>query len=271
MPALSSWADGTNRDRDITSKSVSCAECGECLDSLPPLPSGETAPCPKCGSTARTLYKTTRGSITPQGHLASLQTRADRAIGFRESAREGRAASADRHDDGFLSYSISGSSPQGEEDTPTACRVLVSVLNASGGNSTDPVRGEGVIDCPALDRELADKRLSIQVVRAIVDQSLWERLNQQGRAEELNVSEEQLVAQVKDAIQKKANDRAIPRAVRQSLTLAHDATRLPVLGFQDVVEEFQAQSGRWAKSLGFGAVWLLGPHDSLTWRFDAQA
>ena len=149
-----------------------------------------------------------------------------------------------------------------------ACRVLVSVLNASEGNWTDLVPGEGVVDCEAVDSDLPDRKLSIQVVRAIVDQSLWKQLNRQGSFEELNVSKGQLVGQMKDAIEKKANDRTIPRTVRQSLTLALDATRLPVLGFEDVVEEFQAQFGTWAKSLGFEAVWLVGPQDSLTWRLD---
>ena len=58
---------------------------------------------------------------------------------------------------------------------------------------------------------------------------------------------------------------------RSNLMLALDATRLPVLGFEDVVEEFQARFGTWIKSLGFEAVWLVGPQDSLTWRLDNAA
>ena len=203
------------------SNSVFCRECGECLDNLSPLPSGERSLCPKCGSTARSFHVAISETIRLQDHVAALGRREGRAIGFRESAREGRATSADRNDDGSLSYSILGSSPQGEEDTLAACHVLVRVLNAIGGNWTEPsVLGEGVVDCEAVDRALPSRKLSIQVVRAIANPNLWEKLNRRGIFEELNVTNDQLVAQMKEAIEKKSNDRAIPRTIRQSLTLA---------------------------------------------------
>lgn len=252
------------------SHSVFCNECGERLDNLPDLPSGERVPCSKCGSTVRDIHVAISETIRLQGHVAMIGRREDRAIGFRESAREGRVTSADRNDDGSFSYSILGSSPQGEEDSLAACRVLVSVLNAAGGNWTNPVPGEGVVDCEAVDSNLPGRKLSIQVTRAIADQSLWKQLNQRGSFEELNVSKEQFVAQMKNAIENKATERKIPRAVRQSLTLALDAIRLPVLGFEDIVEEFQSRFGKWTESLGFKAVWLVGPQDSLTCRLNGN-
>jgi hypothetical protein len=195
-----------------------------------------------------------------------LGRRDGRVIGFRESERKGRAASADRHNDGSLSYSILWSSPQGEEDTLSTCRILVNALNAAGGNWPNPVPGEGIVDCEAVNLNLQEQKLSIQVIRAIADQQLWKRLNLEGNFQDLNVSKHQLVSQIKAAIERKANDRAIPRIIRPSLTLALDATRLPVLAFEDVVEMFQSQFGVWTKSLGFEAVWLVGPQESLTWR-----
>jgi hypothetical protein len=111
---------------------VQCSNCGECLDNLPALPSGENVPCPNCGSTARNIHVMVSETLSLTGHVAMLGRREGRVIGFRESEREGRAASADRHNDGSLSYSILGSSPQGEEDTLSTCRILVNALNAAG-------------------------------------------------------------------------------------------------------------------------------------------
>lgn len=251
------------------SNSVHCSDCGKCLDDLPPLPSGQKAPCPNCGSTARNINVMVSDTIKVTDHMALLGRRKGRAIGFRESEREGRATSADRHDDGSLSYSILGSSPQGEEDTLLTCRVLVGALNASGANWSEPVPGEGIVDCETIDANSSAKKLSIQVTRAIADQELWKKLNLEGNYRHRNVSKNQLASHIKHAIEKKANDRAIPRTIRSSMILALDATRLAVLGFEDVVEEFQSQFGAWTRSLGFAAVWLVGPQDSLTWRLDA--
>lgn len=252
--------------------SVLCSGCGECLDDIPDLPSGERTPCPKCGSTDRVpqaLNVMVSETLTLQEYIATMgEGRNGKKTGFRETAREGRITSVDRSDDGLLSYSILGSSPQGEEDTLPTCRVLISVLNASGGHWTDPVRvpDDDVVDCEAVDVNHRDRKLSIQVVRAIVDEKLWNQLNEQGRFEELNVSKKQLIVQIKSTIEKK--NRAIPRADHPSLTLALDATRLPVLGFEDVIEEFQSQFGSWTRSLAFEAIWLVGPQSSLTWRLD---
>jgi hypothetical protein len=208
-------------------------------------------------------------TLRAQEYIAIIrEARNGKKNGFVETAKEGRVTSVDRSDDGLLSYSIQGSSPQGEEDTLPTCRVLISVLNASGGNWMDPVRvpDDDIVDCEAVNVNHPDRKLSIQVVRAIVDKKLWNQLNEQGRFEELNVSKEQLIAQIKSAIEKK--DRAIAPADHPSLTLALDATRLPVLGFEDVIEEFQSQFGSRTRSLGFEAIWLVGPQSSLTWRLD---
>jgi hypothetical protein len=252
----------------MSDKSVFCGKCGECLDDLFVPSSGERIPCPQCGSKRRDIHAAISGTIKLSGHVAAVGRREGRAIGFRESDREGRTTSADRNDDGSLSYSILGSSPQGEEDTPLVCQVLVSVLNTLGENWTTPVLGEGIVDCEASENNLPNRKLSIQVVRAIVDEGLWKQLSRQGVFEGLNITKEQLATQMKDAIEKKANDPVISPLVHRNLTLALDATRLPVLGFEDVVEEFKIQFGAWAKSLGFEAIWLVGSQGSLTWRLN---
>jgi hypothetical protein len=247
--------------------STYCKNCGVSLDNLLSPPSGQRSPCPNCGSTVRHINVSVSETINVSTHLSALARRGGKTIGFRESEREGRATSADRHEDGSLSYSILGSSPQGEEDTLSACRMLIKVLNASGANWSEPTPGQGIVDCEAVDAKFPDRKLSIQVIRAISDQDLWKKLNIQGSFDDLNVSKDQLVNHLRDAIMKKAA--AIPQGIRRGLTLALDATRLPVLGFQDVAEEFKCQFGPWSKSLGFESVWLVGPLESLTWRLDA--
>jgi len=171
--------------------------------------------------------------------------------------------------DGNLSYSLSGSSPQGEEDTLTACQILVSKLNKAGGGWDKPSRVcDGPVDCEAADQETTSRKLSIQVIRANVDPKLWETLNQTGKIEATGVAKLALVEQIKAAIEVKANDRKLPMITRHGLVLALDATRLPASGFDSVVREFRSKWGDWASKLGFDAIWLVGPLDSLTWRLD---
>jgi hypothetical protein len=202
-------------------------------------------------------------------HASALQKREEEAIGYSESPRQGRAAAASMGKNGNLSYSLSGSSPQGEEDTLRACQILVTKLNEAGGDWDQPsLVCDGPVDCAAIDREDASCRLYIQVVRANVDSRSWATLNQTGKIEETGVAKQTLVEQIKAAIEAKANDRKLPMATRRGLVLALDATRLPASGFDSVVREFRSKWGDWANKLGFDGIWLVGPLDSLTWRLD---
>lgn len=202
-------------------------------------------------------------------HASALQRRDEEAVGYTESERQGRAAAASMGKDGYLSYSLTGSSPQGEEDTLRACQILVSRLNQAGDGWEQPrLLCDGPVDCEAVHREATGRKLSIQVVRANVDPALWRTLNQTGRIEESGFAKEAVVEQIKAAIEAKATDRKLPARARDGLVLALDATRLPVSGFDAVVREFRSNWGDWAHKLGFDAVWLVGPLDSLSWRLD---
>lgn len=125
-------------------------------------------------------------------------------------------------------------------------------------------------DCVALDKNNSKTRIRIQVIRAMADQGMWRQLAKAGRVSGSNVHKTELLRQLKQSIEKKANITKIPPAIRASLILALDATLLPALSFDDVIEEFKFQFGVWASSLGFQSIWLVGPMPALTWRLDSQ-
>ena len=252
---------------------VYCGQCGRCLDGLPGVDAdGKQAPCPVCGSSSWKFRKSICGEVVAVGGYSALGKSGGKAIAFRESPRQGLASAADKHEDGSLSFTMTGRSPQGEDDTLPACRVLVDKLNKDkeGSKWGQPRKGDGAVDCRAIDERHPEKELTIQVVRAVVDQRLWRRLREVEAIRETAVTKGELVAQLKDAIESKADERRIPKMNRPSLMLALDATRLPAHAFDDVVEGFRLQWGSWAKTLGFGSVWLVGPSVSLTWQLDVN-
>ena len=248
--------------------SVFCRDCGRQLDGLSALPCAERIPCPDCGSTSRSFEESLHDGIGLGDYHSLLHQRESKAIGFRESARQGRTASADQIKDGALSYTLNGNSPQGEEDTLSACRILVNTLNKAGGNWHQPTIGDGAVDCQAVDRQSDERKLCVQIVRAIVDTEFWKTLNLEGKIER-NDYPKALAEQIKSAIDAKA--RKIPKTSRRGLVLALDATRLPGLGFEAVVEDFRSRWGLWAETLGFDSVWLVGPLESLTWQLDTRS
>lgn len=247
---------------------VRCNECGTDLSHVQDPPDGGRTPCPECGSTSRHISVSVSEGIRISEHVSVLKRRDDKAVGFSESQRQGRASWADQQLDGTQSFSLNGTTPQGEEDTLGACRILVSYLNRQQEKWSNLRAGEGEVDCEAMATVDSHERLCIQVVRAIVDPQFWQELSTSGKAQRCNVSTEQLAGLLRDAISKKADASRIPDALRQELHLALDATRLPGLAFDDVVAEFRNRYQAWTRSQGFAAVWLVGPNMDLTWRLD---
>ena len=82
-----------------------CSDCGENLDGLSDDSSENKVPCPKCGSTRRTFNVHVQEEIKLGDHVSAVGKRNKKTIGFRESERKGRAASADRNNDDSLTYS----------------------------------------------------------------------------------------------------------------------------------------------------------------------
>jgi len=242
--------------------STKCSNCRKQLDDLFNLPSGDRATCPNCGSKIRDFFDNIKEDLSASDHISALQERGERKIGFSESPRaDCRACFADC-DNGSLSYGISGSTPQGEEVTLEVCRLLIQKLNSEGRNWDDPVSGNGVVDCEALDLIDPQKHLQIQVVRANTEKSFWEELNTNGAVQR---SDADPSVRIEESIKKKEKIRL---SDRKGLTLALDATLLPGFAFDDVIREFRKRYSAQAVALGFDEIWLVGPIDKLIQKVD---
>jgi hypothetical protein len=249
---------------------VFCINCGAILDKTTNLLNSENQLCPKCGSAKKDLCINVADGIGSSDYMSAVGRKDQKTVGFRESERNGRVASADQNENGSLSYSIKGTSPQGEKDTLPACKILIQALNEAGENWAQPKESEDVEDCIATDKTDQRNVLRIQVVRAITDENLWRRLSEKGRLDKSEISKGDLLDQLKSSVEKKADNRKIPASIRPNLLLALDATRLPVLCFEDVIQEYEVRHGSWTRSQGFQSVWLVGPIPSLTWRLDSE-
>lgn len=258
------------KNKDLTPEDeMTKVYCGKCKIQLDESGSENLRnPCPACGSILRDIHVEIHDTGKASDHVGMLAEREGQTVGFRESERDGRITSADANDDGSLNYSIKGNSPQGEEDTLSACNQLIKILNQAGANWASPVPGDGVEDCVAVDNNDSKNKLLIQVIRAVVSRELWKRLNLEGKYENNNCRQEDLVEFLKEAISKKASDKKIPPSIRQTLVLALDANRLPVMGFTGVIAQYRSLYQTWTKAQGFREVWVVGPNAALVQRLD---
>jgi hypothetical protein len=195
-----------------------------------------------------------------------LHKRDNKAIGYSESVWQGRASSAERTLSDTLTFQIQGTSPQNEEDTLPACRILVQIWNNEGGTWTEPIAGQDDVDCWVKSTSDSNDIVLIQVVRAISEPELWNELSISGRVSRENIERSSIAISLKKSIEKKASRMTESR--RAKLCLALDATRLPGLCFDDNVAYFREYYGSWAGSLGFASIWLVGTMAGLVWRLD---
>lgn len=253
---------------DSVNQWMKCGACGAELDEPANTPIQARVPCPVCGSTKRLVTLYLSASVKVSSHLSALHERQGAAIGFSESARQGRTSHALLRHDGSVNISLTGSSPQGEEDTAAACQVLKERLNLDGDHWGSITAGNEPADCVLIDADDGRRTLQVQVVRAIISQDLWRDLNAQGAAQ-TSLSPAAAVTELRAAIEAKAHDRRVPKPIRPQLVLALDATRLPGLAFDAIVSQFRSTSMAWTASHGFAAVWLVGPTSRLVWRLDS--
>jgi hypothetical protein len=242
---------------------MKCGNCDTSLDGIIDEPGQERTPCPICGSTKRVFEVSIKEEIFLRDQFDLLGKRAGRSIAFRQSPWEGKASAADIHGDGSLSHSMDGGSPKGEEDSQRACRLLIAHLNSKGDNWQEPNEGVADVDWEAKNPS-TDRTLSMQVTRVIVDPNFWRQVSVQKGFTERNIKKERLHAYIKAAIEHKV--RTI--ISKGNITLVLDATRLPLLSFEDVVFQFREIHQEWIAMLGFDAIWIVGPSDELVWRLD---
>jgi hypothetical protein len=198
--------------------------------------------------------------------FSMLHKRDNKAIGYSESIWQGRASSAEWTLSDTLTFQIQGTSPQNEEDTLPACRILVQIWNNEGGTWTEPIAGQDDVDCWVKSTSDSNDIVLIQVVRAISEPELWNELSISGRVSRENIERSSIAISLKKSIEKKASRMTESR--RAKLCLALDATRLPGLCFDDNVAYFREYYGSWAGSLGFASIWLVGTMAGLVWRLD---
>lgn len=255
---------------NTVNQNVRCGNCGDVLTERTNIPDTDRVPCPTCGSLARQFDVIIEETLRVSSHLTGLGERSGEAISFAETQREGRISGASIEPDGTLRVSIHGTSPQGEEDTEPACRVLLDRLRSEGGIYSDVRPGSGAVDCVLVAASNSSEDCDVQVIRALISPQFWRNLGATGVARE-NMSAHEAVSEIGKSIALKANEAKVPRRSRAELVLALDATRLPGLGFDTVVREFRLARGAWTASLGFKAIWLVGPIPRLCWRLDTTS
>jgi len=213
-----------------------------------------------------TLEKLARSEVRIGDHLSATTTRGGNVVGFSESTGRGRAATADVNPDGTISLHVSGSSSLGEEGTFKSCQLLVNCLNKPDPRWNPPVPGtHPSVDCEATAVQGTHK-LHMQVVRAITKSVFWRELGRSGESGLRNVTPQEAASGIKESIAQKAT--TIPPADRAGLVLVLNSIDSPSLVLNPVVEEFRRAHLKWAQSLGFREVWIVGPWADLTHRLD---
>src|SRR5207244_3298777 len=106
------------------------------------------------------------------------------------------------------------------------------------------------VDCESSDGRTI---LHIQVTRA-VDHRFFAPLGRTGQVVESGSTPEELADRLKAAIEGKAT-----LAGRSAIVLALDARLAGMQALQRVVDEFKLQHGEWARTVGFQAIWVVGP------------
>lgn len=192
-------------------------------------------------------------------HVSGTVIRDGRVVGFSESVRDGRAASADVDTDHVLE-GITGPPPQNETGTLGVARTLVHVLNTLGGTFGQPEAGQGLVDAHATDKE--GRKLKMQVVRSRVDPAYWKALDKAGVFRDAR-HVVALAAEIRSSIAKKES---IGLALRGELTLVVSAMDTPCHVMDNVVDAFRAAHGDEIRILGFQAIWLVGPTPLMTHR-----
>jgi len=243
---------------------VKCSDCGMMFDAND---ASEQAPCPQCGATSRVFDEGITLGVKLADHAMLERRRYERTIAVRESERDGRVTWADE-ENGYITTTVTGSSPVGETDTLHVCRTLIHKHNKLGGTWNEPVEWRepnSDIDCVATNKIGEKGTICIQVVRAIVDQEWWRTLSI-SESNTTSGTADDLAEVICDAVKKKA-DRT-PVKQRATLVLAIDANRLAGLTLDSVVDTVREKHGATLAGLGFQSIWVVGPSISRTHRLD---
>ena len=173
--------------------------------------------------------------VSDYAAIKGIQDR--RLVGFRESADEkGRRSEVDSDDTGQISYSSSGPPSQNEQDTLRVIRILTDTWNEKGDSWQYP--GDLEPSEPAdhvLKWQGNTKRAClIQVVRVVIDQQVYQRLNVAHHFQE-NTAADSIADTMHQAVIKKA-DQLTPSGFAGAYIGARCDKVPPAFCFPPVVE-----------------------------------
>lgn len=206
---------------------------------------------------------TVRDELKIGSELVAERISSDGSKALRVSERE-TSAWADMDQVIPIRFGTQGEPRRGERDSIKVCSILIERLNSDGASWGTPKQPEGLeegVDGVAHDvRDPSTKPLRIQVTRSLARTKYWAELD---RSKQLGVqrtgSEENLATDLFNAIQRKKNH-------RKDVVLALNAIFTPGHAFVPVVTVFHSRYLRAVQSLGFEAIWIVGP----TARYTAQ-
>ena len=225
-------------------------------------------PCPQCGGQRRL------DAVGPQtAHALAVAApmrvvtqerdedeNAERISVGSESFRSTSERSGDNVDQFFR-----GVPPRGEQDVLQVCRTLRYALKGVGEEwerFRSMPQGD---DADAVSMNAQGHELRVQVTA--VERRAWRELGRNGTTRSQR-SVVDLVEDIHDAIAAKAAKHA--PAQRRALVLALDAQRSPAHSQAVVADLFRAERGDWARSLGYHAIWLIGPTVPMSARLDGD-
>jgi hypothetical protein len=202
--------------------------------------------------------------INTSVHLTGEALRNNQAVGFFESERPDITRYTAFTPDGEIKINLRGLSPKNEQDSDMVCKTLVSVINARGLRVK--LEGSGKQDEDFV-LTVNGARVGVQVVRALTDPRFWRELARSGEVGDLIMTVSEAASALRTAIEHKTG---IPPQQRPNLLLLLDAYRLPHLALGPVADQFKREQAIWAQSLGFYAVYVVGPTGNFVSRLDEQ-
>jgi hypothetical protein len=184
------------------------------------------------------------------------------AVRVGRSGPDARSAAADLAPDGAVTDEIEGRASKKEASELRSATILVDRLNMLGANWSHPEARSGLedgVDCIAHGAD--GKTLRIQVTTP--EREIWARLRNERSVGRANPSVDRAVEAQHGAIKAKAL-----LAGRENIVLALDATDSPRYALRAVVDEFRTRHSVWAASVGYLAIWVVGPVADMVYRLD---
>ena len=154
---------------------------------------------------------------------------------------------------------------RGEEESLPVARILIACLNSDDADwgaheqVGQPREREEGVDCVARSRSDSSKVLRMQVTKSDGSASVWRDLGRRGETA-VEIGNAEATDRLRSSIERKQ------LLAGPDLVLALNAVEAVGLVFAPVLDAFDERHGAWARSLGFQAIWIVGPSADRTHR-----